>query len=309
MRVETTTNNRKAMAYALAERLGAECRYMGTPTYAYHVGNLTIERDGAIIVEHLELLTVTGWLLEHGYITEPIPMMEQPAAESIEEQPAEKTTPDLEAAADESITHTCVFLPLSSFTPTGLKNLIRTLYARQRLICEMTRSRDIVIEPEVITTLQSDALTELPILERVLHESIDHGFIKGIDLEDGRIGLVFPHDENDPTRWQHYAKLLTAIVDKVKATTRVNTVMIEPEDSEMKYFCRGFLLQLGLGGAEYKELRSVLLDHLHGFAAFRTTAKMDAHRQKYAELRRQQRENAQADSGTDETQQSEEDTK
>ena len=300
MRVETTTNNRKAMAYALAEHLGAECRYMGTPTYAYRVGNLTIERDGAIIGEHLELLEVTGWLLEHGYITEPIPMVEQPA---------EKTATDSEALADEPITHTCVFLPLSSFTPTGLKNLIRTLYARQRLICEMTRSRDIVIEPEVITTLQSDALTELPILERVLRESIDHGFIKGIDLEDGRIGLVFPHDENAPTRWQHYAKLLTAIVDKAKATTRVNTVMIEPEDSEMKYFCRGFLLQLGLGGAEYKELRSVLLDHLHGFAAFRTTAKMDAHRQKYAELRRQQRENAQADSGTDETQQSEEDAK
>ena len=85
--------------------------------------------------------------------------------------------------------------------------------------------------------------------------------------------------------------------------------MIEPEDSEMKYFCRGFLLQLGLGGAEYKELRSVLLDHLHGFAAFRTTAKMDAHRQKYAEIRRQQRENVQADSGTDETQLSEEDAK
>ena len=265
MRVETTTNNRKAMAYALADRLGAECRYMGTPTYAYRVGNLTIERDGAVTGEHLELLAVTGWLLEHGYITELIPMVEQSAAENIEEQHAEKTTPDLEAAADESITHTCVFLPLSSFTPTGLKNLIRMLYARQRLICEMTRSRDIVIEPEVITTLQSDALTELPILERVLRESIDHGFIKGIDLEDGRIGLVFPHDENDPTRWQHYAKLLLAIVDKAKAATRVNTVMIEPEDSEMKYFCRGFLLQLGLGGAEYKELRSVLLDHLHGF--------------------------------------------
>lgn len=300
MRVETTTNNRKAMAHALAEWLGIECRYMGTPTYAYRVGNLTIERDGAIIGEHLELLEVTGWLLEHGYITEPIPMVEQPA---------EKTATDSEALADEPITHTCVFLPLSSFTPTGLKNLIRTLYARQRLICEMTRSRDIVIEPEVITTLQSDALTELPILERVLRETIDHGFIKGIDLENGRIGLVFPHDENAPTRWQHYAKLLTAIVDKANATTRVNTVMIEPEDSEMKYFCRGFLLQLGLGGAEYKELRSVLLDHLHGFAAFRTTAKMDAHRQKYAELRRQQRENAQADSGTDETQQSEEDAK
>ena len=208
---------------------------------------------------------------------------------------------------EEPVTHTCLSLQLSGFTPLGLKNLIRMLYARQRLICEMTRSTDIVIEPEVITTLQSDALTELPILERVLRESIDHGFIKGIDLEDGRSGLVFPHDENDPTRWQHYAKLLTAIVDKAKAATRVNTNLIEPEDDAMKYFCRGFLLQLGLGGPEYKELRSVLLDHLHGFAAFRTTEKMDAHKQKYAELRRQFREEAQADSGAAETEQSEED--
>ncbi len=305
MRVETTTNNRKEMAYALAEHLETECRYAGTPTYAYRVGNLTIERDGAITGEYADLLEVSGWLLEHGCISEPIAWPEQPAAENAEEQPAEKTEPDLEAP----VTHTCVSLPLSSFTPTGLKNLIRMLHARQRLICEMTRSRDIVIEPEVITTLQSDALTEMPILERVLHESIDHGFIKGIDLEDGRIGLIFPHDESDPTRWQYYAKLLLAIADKAKAATRVNTTMSEPEDGEMKYFCRGFLLQLGLGGAEHKELRSVLLDHLHGFAAFRTTAKMDAHRQKYAALRRQQLENAQVDSEADETQQSEEEMK
>ena len=76
----------------------------------------------------------------------------------------------------------------------------------------------------------------------------------------------------------------------------MNTNLIEPEDDAMKCFFRGFLLQLGLGGPEYKELQSVLLDHLHGFAAFRTTEKMDAHKQKYAELRRQFREEAQADS-------------
>ena len=47
---------------------------------------------------------------------------------------------------------------------------------------------------------------------------------------------------------------------------------------------------LGLGGAAHKEMRGVLLNHLHGFAAFRTTEKMDAHKQKYADLRRQLRE-------------------
>lgn len=307
MKVETTANNRKEMANALAEHLGVECRYAGIPTYAYCVGALTIERDGAIVGEHTDLLAVSDWLMEHGYISEPIPPLEQPTAESTEEQPAEKVISDLEAPDEAPDTHTCVSLPLNEFTPLGLKNLIRMLHARQRLICEMTQSTDIAIAPEVITTLQRDDLTEMPILERALHESIDHGFIKGIDLKDGHIGLIFPHDENDPTRWQHYAKLLLAIADKAKAATRVNTTVSEPEDSEMKYFCRGFLTQLGLGGPQHKELRSVLLDHLHGFAAFRTTAQMDAHKQKYAALRMQWHENAQVDSEAGEAQQSEED--
>ena len=84
--------------------------------------------------------------------------------------------------------------------------------------------------------------------------------------------------------------LLLAIAAKAKAAKRVNTALVEPADSEMKYFCRAFLLQLGLGGAEHRDMRSLLLNHLHGYAAFRTTEKMDAHRQKYADLRRQLRE-------------------
>lgn len=92
------------------------------------------------------------------------------------------------------------------------------------------------------------------------------------------------------TRWQHYANLLLAIAAKAKAARRVNAALVEPADSEMKYFCRAFLLQLGLGGAEHRDMRSLLLNHLHGYAAFRTTEKMDAHRQKYADLRRQLRE-------------------
>ena len=294
------------MAHALAEHLGTECQYVGVPMHTYRIGSLTIERDGAITGEYADLLGVFDWLMEHNYISEPILPTEELTTRSTEEQPAETIASGSTALIDKSIIHTCVYLRIASFTPLGLKNLIRMLYARQRLICEMTQSTNIVIKPEAITTLQSDTLTELPILEHVLRESIDHGFIKGIDLEDGRIGLAFPHDEGAPTRWQHYAKLLLAITDKAKAAARVNTTMLEPAESEMKYFCRGFLLQLGLGGPEYKELRSVLLDHLHGFAAFRTTEKMDAHKQKYAELRRRLHESAQANSETTKMEQGEE---
>ena len=298
MKVETTCTDRKKMATELAAHLGCTCTYMSAPTFAYRVGNLKVERDGSITGERADLDAAAGWLLENGYISEPLPTEDAPAEEHAEEasvaegQPAEEQ-PDaehLKAPAGQEITHTCVSLPLAEFTPPSLINLLRILYARQRLICEMTQSDRIAIAHEVMTTLQSPDLNSMEILERVLRESIDRGFVKGIEVTDGRISLDFPFNAEQPTRWKHYADLLMAIADKAKAATRVSATLIEPEENEMKYFCRGFLLQLGLGGAAHKELRSVLLNHLHGYAAFRTTEKMDAHKQKYAELRRQLRE-------------------
>ena len=289
MNIATTCTDRKTMARGLAEHLGCSCEYLRTPTYSFQVGRLRVERDSSISGERDDLEAAAGWLLENGYIQEPLPAEDIPEAEQQEPEETEADT-DSETISDHGVTTHCISLPLAGFTPDSLKNLIRTLYARQILIRAMLSSDRIRIEPEVITTLQSDALTEMPILERVLRESIAGGFMKGIDLDDGRLSVEFPYDEAQPTRWQHYANLLLAIDSKAKAAKRVNATLVEPADSEMKYFCRGFLLQLGLGGPQYKELRSVLLGHLHGFAAFRTAEKMDAHRQKYADLRRQMRE-------------------
>lgn len=289
MKVETTCTDRKKMATELAAHLGCTCAYMSTPTFAYRVGNLLVERDGSITGERADLEAAAGWLLENGYISEPLSTEEAPVAE---EQPAEEQTDDehLKASAGQKITHTCVSLPLAEFTPATLTNLLRMLYARQRLIREMTQSDCIAIAHEVMNTLQSPDLNSMEIYERILRESIDRGFIRGIEVTDGRLGIDFLYNPEQPTRWKYYADLLLAIADKAKAATRVSAALIEPEEHEMKYFCRGFLLQLGLGGAAHKELRGVLLNHLHGYAAFRTTEKMDAHKQKYAALRRQLRE-------------------
>lgn len=293
MRVETTCTDRKKMAKGLAEHLGCDCAYMSAPTFAYRVGNLQVERDGSITGERADLEAASGWLLENSYISEPLHTEEAPAEEPAEEAPMAEEQPDdehLKAPTGQEITHTCVSLPLAEFTPAILTNLLRMLYARQRLICEMTQSDCIAIAHEVMTTLQSPDLNSMEIYERVLHESIDRGFVKGITLDEERLGIDFPYNPEQPTRWKYYADLLLAIADKAKAATRVSAALIEPEENEMKYFCRGFLLQLGLGGAAHKELRGVLLNHLHGYAAFRTTEKMDAHKQKYAALRRQLRE-------------------
>ena len=51
MNIKTNCTDRKAMAHALAAHLGTTAEYLRTPTYAFRVGNLQVERDGSITGE------------------------------------------------------------------------------------------------------------------------------------------------------------------------------------------------------------------------------------------------------------------
>lgn len=73
MNITTTCTDRKPMARGLAEHLGCDCEYLRAPTYAFRVGSLQVERDGSITGERTDLEAAAGWLLENGYISEPLP--------------------------------------------------------------------------------------------------------------------------------------------------------------------------------------------------------------------------------------------
>ena len=102
--------------------------------------------------------------------------------------------------------------------------------------------------------------------------------------------MAFPFDEADPIRRKHYSALMLAIVDRAKVAHHISGKRLDLKADEEKYYCRNWLIQLGLGGAEHKETQRVLLVHLHGYAAFRSADKMAAHKAKYAALRKELRE-------------------
>ena len=114
--------------------------------------------------------------------------------------------------------------------------------------------------------------------------------VSGIRIWDGKLEMSFPFDESRPADWQAYANILLAVARRAKTAHHVSVALLDPTPDEMKYFCRNWLLQLGLGGPEHKETRRVLLGHLTGFAAFRTADKMEEHRERYATKRQQKRE-------------------
>ena len=274
MTLQTNPAERREMVQAISERLGSPAVYLRTPTYAYRIGGLTVERDGSIISDDDALLeALRPMLIERGWLTDA-------------EASVAKTEP---TEQDSEITQMELSFPVEDWTVPQLKNFLHTLYSNQHILRRMMQSDALYIDRQMMERLD-EAQTPAD-LEALLADGLATGLLKGCRIQDGRFTLETVQDDRDPVRWQVYATLLGAILQHAKAAKRV-FLRADADPENEKYRGNSFLMRLGFGGPEHKPLRRVLLGHLNGYAAFRSAAGMQAHREKYAQLRRKQREEA-----------------
>ena len=274
MTLQTNPAERREMVQAISERLGSPAVYLRTPTCAYRIGGLTVERDGSIISDDDALLeALRPMLIERGWLTDA-------------EASVTKTEP---TEQDSEITQMELSFPVEDWTVPQLKNFLHTLYSNQHILRRMMQSDALYIVRPLMERLD-EAQTPAD-LEARLADGLATGLLKGCRIQDGRFTLEAIQDDRDPARWQVYATLLCAILEHAKAAKRV-FLRADADPVNEKYRANSFLMRLGFGGPEHKPLRRVLLGHLNGYAAFRSAAGMQAHREKYAQLRRKQREEA-----------------
>ena len=274
MTLQTNPAERREMVQAISERLGSPAVYLRTPTCAYRIGGLTVERDGSIISDDDALLeALRPMLIERGWLTDA-------------EASVTKTEP---TEQDSEITQMELSFPVEDWTVPQLKNFLHTLYSNQHILRRMMQSDALYIDRQMMERLD-EAQTPAD-LEARLADGLATGLLKGCRIQDGRFTLETVRDDRDPDRWQVYATLLSAILEHAKAAKRV-FLRADADPMNEKYRANSFLMRLGFGGPEHKPLRRVLLGHLNGYAAFRSAAGMQAHREKYAQLRRKQREEA-----------------
>ena len=296
MRIETHTPDRKVLANAIAEWIHEPVHYDGVPRCTYSIGPVTVERDGAISTDSADAwATLMPFFENHGWNEQAQEQVQEHLdALPVDAEPAPEAEPDSKAEAETpaGVTTTCVSIPMGNATPENITNLLRLLYARQKLINAMTQSDRLFLDEEVITLLHDVPADTIEKIRKLIDTETNIGMVRGISLEDSRISIDFPYCEEDPARWQVYANLFFSIVRRAFEAHHVSATLLDPEDTEMKYFCNSFLMQMGYGGTENKEVRRVLMGHLHGFAAFRTADRMDAHKAKLAERRRAARQNA-----------------
>ena len=256
MRIETNAANRKDVVKAVSGILGQPAKYMGVPTCSYQIGNCTIDRSGAVETEDEKTAEmVRAGLLEQGVIGSPEP------------------------EADE----TTVSLPMEGMTAEGLKNLIFLIRSKQYLTGRAFAEDVFRVPTALVAELGS---TEIPDAETFLQTFQNHAEgCKGISFQDGKITFTLP-TAGDPGMIKAFTHLTAAMVRQAKEQKRISPK--ETIEENEKYYMRIWLLRLGFGGAEGKEIRDLLMKKLKGHSAFRT----EENRQRWQEARRNEREAA-----------------
>ncbi len=256
MRIETNAANRKDVVKAVSGILGQPAKYLGVPTCAYEVGNCTIDRSGAVETEDEKTAElVRAGLLEQGLIE----------------------TPHTE------VDETTVSLPVEGMTAEGFKNLIFLIHSKQYLINRAFVEEVFRIPAELAEEL---GRAEVPDAEAFLRIFQSHaGGCKGIGFFDGKMAFTLPAI-NDPDMILAFTHLAAAMAQQARGQKRIRPD--ETIEENEKYYMRIWLLRLGFGGKEGKEVRNLLLKNLKGHSAFRT----EANKQRWQEARRNEREAA-----------------
>ena len=274
MTVTTNTTDRKALAKALADKLGTTAKYMGPPTFGYQVGDYIVDRDGNIEGEDFEALR--DFLQSIGCFPEE---ETEPAGEQTE---PETETPDSGAQDQVSIS-----VPADDLTPTQMKNLIFTLFTKQYLIGKMTGGDLLNIPDNLIARLMENTPETLEDFKALLDAAKEDG-LTGFEFAEGKVTLTYAAHQDEPERNMLYAMLTARILKAAKEATRVFPERQEPENE--KYFARAWLLRIGYGGADSKAERNLLLKHLKGHSAFPNDEAAEKHKTKYAEIRKEKRQ-------------------
>ncbi len=256
MRIETNAANRKDVVKAVSGILGQPAKYMGVPTCSYQIGNCTIDKSGAVVTEDEKTAElVTAGLTEQGFIGSPEPEMN-------------KTT---------------VSLPMKDMTAEGLKNLIFLIRSKQYLIGRAFAEDVFRIPTALVEALGSAEVSDTETFLQAFQSHAEE--CRGISFQDGTVTFTLP-TISDPDMIKAFTHLAAAMVQQAKEQKRISPK--ETIEENEKYYMRIWLLRLGFGGAEGKEIRDLLLKNLKGNSAFRT----EENKQRWQEARRNEKEAA-----------------
>lgn len=236
-------SGRKPLLEAASQILDKPAVYQGAPSFAYTVGDYTVDRNGILSYNsniHPDFAAVLiSDLQERGFVAEIISDTDddEPTTENAydtdENEAITENIASTEVTDTDSSDILTIEVPDNGFTPEAKEN-IRKIVASKKTVLEKA--------------LGSDGL---PIVEKDGKITFPWFTLHGIDGEADA-----------------YGHLVTAICKMAKEQKRV-TATEKPIENE-KFTMRLFLIRLGFIGDEYKTARKILLRNLSGNASWKS---------------------------------------
>ncbi len=242
MEIITNAENRKSLVKTLSEHFGERAVYLGPPSFAYQIGNITVDRESKVIFEDDSMEDEVRRVLFQNDVT---------VTEETQETPQEESGSEAE-----------IKIPIGEMTPQGIINLINMMHSKQYLI-----NRAVGRECILVTDTLTDALAEKTFEDAGSAADFitEQGGCTGATFKDGNITFTgFPQTEN----MMEYCRLASAMIKRASEQKRVNPKQTIEENE--KYYMRAWLVSLGFSGSEGKETRAFFLKGLKGHTAFRT---------------------------------------
>ena len=236
-------SDRKPLVEAISQILDKPAVYQGAPSFAYTVGDFTVDRNGVLSYTsniHPDFAAVLiSDLQERGFVAEIISDTDddEPTTENAydtdENEAITENIASTEVTDTDSSDILTIEVPDNGFTPEAKEN-IRKIVASKKTVLEKA--------------LETDGL---PIVEKDGKITFPWFTLHGIDGEADA-----------------YGRLVTAICKMAKEQKRV-TATEKPVENE-KFTMRLFLIRLGFIGDEYKTSRKILLHNLSGNASWKS---------------------------------------
>lgn len=241
-------SDRKPLIEAMSQMLGLQAVYQGAPSFAYTVGDYTVDRNGVLSYGsniHPDFAAVlVNDLQERGFAAEKITVGDA----ATEEHAANKTGSE-DASLEETVTE-------STGTPETAPNIVE-----QNIFT--VEIPDTGFTPEARENLKKIVASKATLLEQAL-ETDD---LPIVEL-DGRIAFPWFTLHGLEGETDAYSRLIAAICSMAKRQKRVTAV--EKPEENAKYAMRLFLIRLGFIGDEYKTARKILLRNLTGNSSWKS---------------------------------------
>lgn len=283
------TEDRKTLVNRIGELAGQKMKYTGVPGCAYEGSGFTVGKDGTLVTADdadetiISTLLAEGLVLADGAVDDPIPdeeydeETEEESAASLGIRDAEEEAagceeePQAEEPAEPAIDALTISLPMEGHTPDSLRNLVNMVYSRGPLLSKATggcfKAGAELTKAAGETGGLADAEEFRLFIENLIRA---HGELEGIRFEEDKVTFTgFPMTE-DPEKIAAFQMIACAMNKQAKEQKRIQAKEIVTESE--KYTFRNWLVRLGMGGADSKTARSILLENLSGHTAFRNKA-------------------------------------